>query len=132
MTVKPADRDLWVDPRADRPGTHRVLPSLSGGSARAERRISHVNTIPSVATRDRDSRHRAVRDAATGQVAVTADQDSVVNIHPYCRLGGHTDRGAGTSRRSGHWDADHGLQAPATQAKQPTRAPCTKPWSTLA
>jgi len=27
--------------------------------------------------RDRDSRHRAVRDAATAQVAVTADQDSV-------------------------------------------------------
>ena len=31
----------------------------------------------SVTTRDRGSRHRAVRDAATAQVAVTADQDSV-------------------------------------------------------
>ena len=41
------------------------------------RRISHVGTIPSVTTRDRDSRHRAVRDAVTAQVAVTADQDSV-------------------------------------------------------
>jgi hypothetical protein len=41
---------------------------------RAYRRISHVGVIPSVTTRDRDSRHRAVRDAATAQVAVTADQ----------------------------------------------------------
>ena len=31
----------------------------------------------SVTTRDRHSRHRAVRDAATAQVAVTADQDAV-------------------------------------------------------
>jgi hypothetical protein len=44
---------------------------------RAYRRISHVGTIPSVTTRDLHSRHRAVRDAATAQVAVTADQDAV-------------------------------------------------------
>src|SRR5260370_38316347 len=37
-----------------------------------ERRISHVSVIPSVTTRDRDSRHRAVRDAAAVQVAVSA------------------------------------------------------------
>src|SRR5262249_33100028 len=42
-----------------------------------QRRISHVGIIPSVTMRDRDSRHRAVRDAATAQVTVTADQDSV-------------------------------------------------------
>ncbi len=41
------------------------------------RRISHVGTIPFVTMRDRDSRHEAVRDAATAQVTVTADQDSV-------------------------------------------------------
>jgi hypothetical protein len=41
------------------------------------RRISHVGTIPSVTTRDRHSRHRAVRDDATAQVAVIADQDAV-------------------------------------------------------
>ena len=39
--------------------------------------VSHVGTIPSVTTRDRDSRHRAVRDATTAQVAVTVAQDSV-------------------------------------------------------
>jgi len=43
---------------------------------RAERRISHAGNIPSVTTRDRHSRHRAVRDAETAQVAVTADQDA--------------------------------------------------------
>ena len=43
--------------------------------ARALRRISHVGNIPSVTTRDRHSRHRAVRDAETAQGAVTADQD---------------------------------------------------------
>ena len=36
-----------------------------------------VITHLSVTTRDRDRRHRVVRDAATAQVAVTADQDSV-------------------------------------------------------
>lgn len=41
------------------------------------RQISHVGTILSVTTCDRDNRHRAVRDAATAQVAVTVDQDSV-------------------------------------------------------
>jgi prevent-host-death family protein len=39
-------------------------------------RISRAGTNPLVTERDRDSRHRAVRDAATAQVA-TADQDSV-------------------------------------------------------
>jgi hypothetical protein len=43
---------------------------------RSDRRISHVGTIPSVTMRDRDSRHRAVRDAATAQVMVTANQGS--------------------------------------------------------
>jgi len=37
-------------------------------------RISHVGTTPSVTKRDRDSRHQAVRGAATAQVTVTADQ----------------------------------------------------------
>jgi hypothetical protein len=40
------------------------------------KRISHAGNIPSVTTRDRHSRHRAVRDAETVQVAVTADQDA--------------------------------------------------------
>jgi hypothetical protein len=40
---------------------------------RADRRISHVGTIPSVTTRNRDSRHRAVREARLAQVAVTAE-----------------------------------------------------------
>ena len=44
---------------------------------RPDRRISHSGTIPSVTMRDRDSRHGAVRDAATAQVTATADQDSV-------------------------------------------------------
>jgi hypothetical protein len=48
-----------------------------GAAGAPDRRISHVGPIPSVTTRDRDSRHRAVRDAATAQVAVTAGQDSV-------------------------------------------------------
>jgi len=39
-------------------------------------RISHAGNIPSVTTRDRHSRHRAVRDAKTAQVAVTGDQDA--------------------------------------------------------
>jgi len=39
--------------------------------------VSHVGTIPSVTTRDRVSRHQAVRDAATARVAVTVAQDSV-------------------------------------------------------
>jgi hypothetical protein len=43
----------------------------------AYRRISHVGVMPSVTTRDRDSHYSAVRDAATAQVAVTADHDSV-------------------------------------------------------
>lgn len=34
-------------------------------------------TFPFVTIRDRDSRHRTLRDAATAQVAATADQDSV-------------------------------------------------------
>jgi len=42
----------------------------------AYRRISHAGNIPSVTTRDRHGRHRAVRDAETAQVAVTADQDA--------------------------------------------------------
>ena len=46
-------------------------------SWRAERRISHVGVIPSVTTRDHDSRHRAVREAATAQVALPAGQDSI-------------------------------------------------------
>ena len=49
-----------------------------GGSSRQSDRCRsadiHVNVIPSVTTCGRDSRHRAVRDAATAQVAVTADQ----------------------------------------------------------
>jgi hypothetical protein len=51
---------------------HHADPSASA----PDRRISHVSTIPSVTTRDRGGRHRAVRDAATAQVTVTADQDS--------------------------------------------------------
>src|SRR5258707_7591678 len=43
---------------------------------RTIRRISHVGVIPSVTTRDHDSRHRAVREAATAQVALPAGQDS--------------------------------------------------------
>ena len=49
-------------------------PSVSKRTER--RRISHAGNIPSVTTRDRHSRHRAVRDAETAQVAVTADQDA--------------------------------------------------------
>ena len=40
-------------------------------------RISYVGIFPSVTMRDRDSHHWAFRDAATAQVVVTADQDSV-------------------------------------------------------
>jgi hypothetical protein len=35
----------------------------TGALLGAHRRISHIGTIPSVRTRGRDSRHRAVRDA---------------------------------------------------------------------
>jgi hypothetical protein len=41
------------------------------------RQISHVGTVLSVTRRDRDYPHQAVRHAATAQVTVTADQDSV-------------------------------------------------------
>jgi hypothetical protein len=44
-----------------------------GADSRTDRRISHVGVISSVTTRDHDSRHRAVREAATAQLA----QDSV-------------------------------------------------------
>jgi hypothetical protein len=40
-------------------------------------RISHIGAVPSATRRDRDSGYRAVRDAATAQVAVIADQDAV-------------------------------------------------------
>ena len=43
----------------------------------AERRISYAGIFPLVTMRDRDSHHWAFRDAATAQVVVTADQDSV-------------------------------------------------------
>ena len=45
-------------------------------SKRTER-ISYVGIFPFVTMRDRDSHHWAFRDAATAQVVVTADQDSV-------------------------------------------------------
>jgi len=56
----------------------RRAPSKSARevASRFERRISHAGNIPSVTTHDRHSRHRAVRDAETAQVAVTADQDA--------------------------------------------------------
>jgi hypothetical protein len=62
-------------PRADQPDlrSSKLPPRVTG--SRAER-ISHAGNIPSVTTRDRHSRHRAVRDAETAQVAVTADQDA--------------------------------------------------------
>ena len=47
------------------------------GGKRADRRISYVGIFPFVTMRDRDSHHWAFRDAATAQVVVTADQDSV-------------------------------------------------------
>jgi hypothetical protein len=43
---------------------------------RGRGRISHACNIVSVATRDRHSRRRAVREAETAQVAVTAGQDA--------------------------------------------------------
>ena len=55
--------------------SERYDPGRNAYTESAIRRISHVGTIPSVTMRDRHSRHRAVRDAATAQVTVTADQD---------------------------------------------------------
>ena len=57
------NRDLSTlrpDSLPSRPGPHR-LPQVS------IRRISHAGNIPSVTTRDRHSRHRAVRDAETAR-----------------------------------------------------------------
>jgi len=54
-----------------------LLSPVIGSSALRTRRISYVGIFPSVTMRDRDSHHWAFRDAATAQVVVTADQDSV-------------------------------------------------------
>jgi hypothetical protein len=62
------------------PGELHIPPfcALSGWRPRFPlpciRRISRVGTIPSVTMRDRDSRHQAVRGAATAQVTATAGQ----------------------------------------------------------
>ncbi len=49
--------------RAEYPDRHRQRSDRYRLAVRAERRISHVGNIPSVTTRNRDSRHRAVRNA---------------------------------------------------------------------
>ncbi len=57
--------------------SHTVKRPTPRPAQHAERRIPHVGTIPSFTTRNGDSRHVAVRDAATAQVAGQPTQDSV-------------------------------------------------------
>lgn len=81
--VVPPDRPALGVACHERAGKRHLGASVEerrGSRARPEltiRQISYISTIPFVTMRDRDSRHRAARDAATAQVAVTADQDSV-------------------------------------------------------
>ena len=62
--------------RADRPVRCGIDGNADREALASYRRISRAGNIPSVTTRDRHSRDRAVRDAETAQVAVTADQDA--------------------------------------------------------
>jgi hypothetical protein len=81
----------WLSSETDPTSPHRHsgrrLPSRSSDlvgvasgadNARSPYRTDIARrTVPFATTRDRASRHRAVGDAATAQVAVTADQDAV-------------------------------------------------------
>jgi hypothetical protein len=87
--------------------------------------------MSSVTTRDRDSRHRAVRDAAATQVTVTADQESVgaATWWAECTTGrqdGGCDRGKGAAVTAGpprSAGADAGAHRPHSQSPVCPRIP---------